>query len=99
VARLQIAPPAWIDPDTRLPDEPATLRRLARAVRAVGWPGRARFDLPLGPGGCAGYPKAPASARIVSAADGRARSVDVAASCTIDGAAARVRRAWDAGAD
>ncbi len=96
--RLRIAPPSWADTTAPLPRDPATLRRLARAVRAVDWPGTARFDLPLGPSGCASYPQAQAGARIVSTARGRARSVRVQAPCALDGAERAVRRAWAASA-
>lgn len=95
---LRIAPPRWIDLDTALVDAPDRLRRLTRAVRAVGWPGAARLGLPLGPSGCKDYPKGAATARITSTADGRARSVEAQATCEIDGTLRTVRRAWDAGA-
>lgn len=96
VPRLRLATPDWIGAETTLEDRPALLRRLTRAVRAIGWPGSATFDLALGPGSCANYPKAQAVARIVSTSDGRARSVEPTASCTDDDTIRVVRRAWNA---
>lgn len=97
--RLRLAPPEWLDAATRLDDHPALLRRLTRAVRTIGWPGSATFDLALGAGSCANYPKAQAVARLVSTSDGRARSVEPTASCTTDDTVRVVRRAWNATAD
>jgi hypothetical protein len=99
VPRLRIAAPRWIDPDAALADAPDDLRRLARAIRAVDWPGAARFDLPLGPSGCREYPKSQAYVRIVTTARGRARSMDLKAACPLDDAEDAVRRAWSSTAD
>lgn len=96
VPRLRLSSPEWIGTDTTLEDRPALLRRLTRAVRTIGWPGAATFDLALGPGSCENYPKAQAVARIVSTSDGRARSVAPTASCTTDDTIRVVRRAWNA---
>jgi hypothetical protein len=99
VPRLQIAPPRWIDPDAALADAPGDLRRLSRAIRAVDWPGTARFDLPLGPSGCREYPKSRAYVRIVTTARGRARSMNLDAACALDDAEDAVRRVWSATAE
>ncbi len=96
VPLLTLPQPAWLAPDTAPGDQPAALRRLARAVRRIGWPGVARFELIAGRGDCAGTPRAQATVRISSTSGGRARSAKPGAACTDAAAIAAVRRAWDA---
>lgn len=95
-AVLQVAPPAWIDSDRPLTDQPARLRRYARAIRAVDWPGSARLALPLGRRTCKAYPGAQGVAKIRSTSDGRARAVEPVGTCTDPAAVAAARRAWNA---
>jgi hypothetical protein len=96
VPRLAVSLPRWADDDEPLVDRPSVLRRLARAVRAVGWPGSARVALPLGPGACADFPDAEPTVQLVSTSAGRARSAGAPASCVPDAAVRAARRAWDA---
>jgi hypothetical protein len=96
VPRLRLAQPRWFDVDAAPEDRPAQLRRLARAVRAVAWPGAAGFDLALGHGTCDEYPTAQAVGHVVSTSDGPARIVKAGASCTTKDSLAELRAAWDA---
>lgn len=96
VARLVVARPRGVRAETPLARRPAALRRIARAVRAIGWPGTATFELLLGPGSCSGTPSARAVARITSTSGGRARKAEQGAACTDDDAVRVVRRAWNA---
>lgn len=96
IAELKLARPPWIDPEARLAEDEDQLRRLARTIRTVGWPGTARFDIALGPGSCAQRADALAVAEVTSTSDGQARSVEPAAACIDDEALAAVRRAWNA---
>lgn len=93
--RLRLARPDWVADDD---GDPAVLRRLARAVRAVEWPGTAAFELILWRGSCVESP--PRSAAVVlvtSTSTGTAREVEFAAGgCTDDAVLGRVQRAWDA---
>lgn len=95
-AALQVAPPAWIDAQRPVTDQPEPLRRFARAVRAIGWPGTARLVLPLGRGSCKGFPSAQGVAAVRSTTDGRARSAEPVGTCTDPAAVAAARRAWNA---
>ncbi len=97
--RLSVARPEWMDDDVELAAQPDQLRRLARAIRTIGWTGPASFVVILGPGSCADNPTAQSAARIESSATGRARAVRAGAACA-DPAALRVaRQAWNATAD
>jgi hypothetical protein len=99
VPRLEVSLPLWADDDRTLADRPSRLRRLARTVRAVGWPGAARVALPLGPGTCADVPEAEVVVQLVSTSDGRARAARAPGYCVPDAAVRAARRAWDATAD
>jgi hypothetical protein len=92
---LRIAPPRWVDSDTPVTDHPGQVRRFARAVRAIRWPGTAGLALPLGRGTCAGFPGAQGVARIVSTSDGRARETAPVGDCTRDDAVRAAARAWN----
>lgn len=96
VPALKLARPAWLDADVRLSDDAARLRRLARAIRRIGWPGAARFSVALGPGTCEGRPEALAVAEVTSTSSGRARRVEPAAACVDEAGLSALREAWDA---
>jgi hypothetical protein len=102
-ARARFSRPDWLEEDTDLLKEPATLRRLATAIRAATWPGDARFALALGPGSCGGEAdeQTQAGVTVTSTAGGRASEVDAAAGsgCRMNAGVRAVRRAWDATAD
>jgi hypothetical protein len=95
-ARLVVAQPRYVDLEAPLWRRPATLRRLLRAVRAIGWPGTAGVDLLLGPGSCSNTPNAQAVVRITSTSAGRARKAEQGAACTDDAVIRAARRAWNA---
>jgi hypothetical protein len=94
-ASFRFSRPDWLAVGTDLAEKSGQLRRLARAVRAIDWPGTASFELILGPGSCADDQNAAAVVSVTSTARGRARSVDADASCTDDRAIAAARRSWN----
>ncbi|MDX8151884.1 hypothetical protein SK069_09800 [Patulibacter brassicae] len=94
--RLTLARRRGVAATTKLADRPAQLRRTARAIRAIGWPGTATFEVLLGPGSCSNTPNAQAVVRITSTSDGRARKAEQGAACTDDAVIRAARRAWNA---
>ncbi len=93
---LAVARPRWLDDGAAVGESAASLRRLARAIRAIDWPGAATFTVVLGPGSCSERPTAQSVAQFVSTSTGRARSVRGGAACTDAAAVRAARRAWNA---
>lgn len=101
LARLALGRPELVD---ELEDEEsgsesalggrARSRRLARTIRAIGWPGTARFELPVGKGTCQGG-SASTVAEVVSTAAGRAKSVDARYGCADEELVRAFGDTWD----
>ncbi|WP_026911563.1 hypothetical protein [Patulibacter minatonensis] len=99
LARLTIATPGWLDEADPADDPSKVLRRLSRAVRALGWQDTARFGLPLPRGTCEDHPSAHGVTQIESTSDGRTRTMGTVNDCTGADDLAAGRAAWNATAD
>jgi hypothetical protein len=95
-ASLRLDGPRSILQAKALDAQPARLRGALRQVRAIDWPGEARFGVSLGRGDCDDLPGVPAEAALVSTSAGRASSVTALGQCTPERSLAAIRRAWDA---